>query len=362
MSVKPVLRLAVVAAIAVTLPACSESAAKETARQALERLAPSRAGATLTAVAPPASYRIDFDRIDATSTRNGDGRFEPQRVERTVRRPFVSMVKGEIQRRLGFEQDTPRNVERAVYLRPLPDEPRPDVFVPSAARDANRNRTAAGRTCRVFLYANAEYCVDASGLVLASRIGNTVEVARKVTLLGDAPSAPDIAATLAEGVSDPTRGSVRPMEPTSSPPGRNDWSLPSAPAGFSFVGRYSAVPLSGEVLQAGSQEIVAGIVDVYVRGIDTIVVDRGGKLSTDKVTDKNLGTLAESAPVELGALGTGVKGIGGIGPFGYREVRAFPEKGRYVVVAGTVPMDELIEVARALRPSPGNTLRYLDKL
>ncbi len=357
---KPVILLAAAVALAVSVPACSTSPDPETMRQALERLAPSRAGEPLATLDPPASYRVSYQRITAASTRGSDGHLRPERLERTVRRPFLSAVKGELQRRLGFEQDALTSVERAVFLRPLPDEPRPDQYHPDASHDAQRNRQVANRECRVFLYDEAEYCIDGSGLVLASRVGTSVEVATKVTVLGSAPTPAEIASGLAVGVSDPARGSVRPLDASSSPPGRTDWSLPTPPEGFTFVGRYAAVPLTGELLNEGSRGITAGVVDVYVRGMDTIVVDRGGKLDLTEATDRNLGSLGNPVPVDLGALGAGRSGIGGIGPFGYREVRATPEKGRYVVVAGTVPVAQLIEIARSLRPSAGATLRYLD--
>ena len=345
-----------------SLPACRDKVEPETPRQALERLAPSRAETPLAPAATPGAYKIAFDRIDASSKRNGNGELLPRRLTRTVHRPFSAEVGGELKRRLGFEQASPSSVERAVLLRPLADEPRPDVYPPAAYHDADRTRRVAGRTCRVVLFAHDEYCVDAAGIVLASRQGTTVDVATRVTPLGGAMTAAEIAAELAEGVSDKLRGSVRPLEPTSSPPSRDDWSLATPPDGFTFVGRYTSVPLSGEVIEQGSQGIVAGIVDVYVRGGDAILVDRGGKLDTNTVTEKNLGPLDDAVPVDLGQLGPGQEGIGGVGPFGYREVRAFPEKGRYVVVAGTVPVDQLVAVARALRPSPGTSLRYLDKL
>ncbi len=357
-----VLRLSVVAAIAVALPACSSDKAEaETPRAALERLAPSVEGSAPTPTDPPGAYRITFDRINAASTHAKNGEFVPERLERTVARPFVSGVKNQTQRRLGFEQDSPSGTERAVFLRPLPEEPRPDAYPPAADHDDQKNRRVAGRDCRVYLYNADEYCVDGMGLVLASRVGDTVEVARKVELLGEAPTPTEIASTLAKGLSGKTIGSVRPLVADSSPPGRADWSLPAAPDGFTFVGRYASVPLTSEVLDENSQGQIAGIVDVYVRGIDTIVIDRGGKLDLGAISDKDLGTLSDAEPVDLGALGQGKSGIGGIGPFGYREVSAFPEKNRYVVVAGTVPAEQLVEIARALRPTPGTTLRYLDE-
>lgn len=349
------------AACALALPACSDAPDPETTRQALERLAPTRAAITVGPAPTPAAYKVIFDRVDAASKVDGDGHRTPRRLERTVRRPFTSGVEGELQRRLGFEQDAPGSVERAVLLRPLPDEPRPDVYPPDRSRDAQRGRTVAGRICRVYVFDDDEYCVDAAGLVLSSRRGETVDVAVEVTDLGNTLTPAEIAESLAKGVSSRDTGSVRPLDPSSTPPGRTDWALPTPPTGFTFVGRYAVVPLTGETLKEGSRTVIGGIVDVYVRGVDAIVVDRGGKLDTSAVDDKDLGALESTSEVELAALGRGLSGTGGIGPFGYREVRAFPEKGRYVVVAGTVPEAELVEVARALRPSPGTTLRYLDR-
>jgi hypothetical protein len=102
-------------------------------------------------------------------------------------------------------------------------------------------------------------------------------------------------------------------------------------------------------------------VDVYVRGADAVVIERGGKLDTTEVGDQDLGALVDAHDVDLGLLGAGHAGIGGNGPFGYREVRATPSKGRYVVVAGTLPEDALVAIARSLRGWPGDGMRFLDK-
>lgn len=358
---KHALRLALLVAVAAGLPACAgDDPPAETRSQALERLAPSRPAPSLTATTPPASYEVTLERVTATSDRD-EGVLRAERVVRTVTRPFVSVIKDSISRRFGFEQDSPTSVERAVFLRPLPDEPRPDAFTPDLSHATNRGRRLAGRDCRVYRYDKDEYCIDAAGLVLASRVGSTVEVAKKVTVKSDtAPSAADIAATVGAGISDKSKGSVRRLEPTSSPPGRTDWSLAAPPEGFTLVGRYAVVPLTGELLTQGSTAIIAGVTDVYVRGIDVIVVDRGGRLNLSAVQDRDIGGLDDTTDVDLGQLGPGRVGIGGIGPFGYREVRASNEKGRYVVVAGTVPAEQLVEIARALRPSPGTELRYLE--
>ena len=93
----------------------------------------------------------------------------------------------------------------------------------------------------------------------------------------------------------------------------------------------------------------------------TIFVERGGKLDTSTVDENDLGALADAHDVDLGALGIGRAGIGGLGPYGYREVRATPSQGRYVVVAGTLPEDQLVDLARSLHAWPGTELRYLDQ-
>ena len=127
-----------------------------------------------------------------------------------------------------------------------------------------------------------------------------------------------------------------------------------------MVGRYATVPLTAELLKPDSKKVIAGLVDVYVRGADGVVVDRGGKLDQSSVGPEDLGSLVDARGVDLGPLGNGQVGIGGFGPFGYREVRVTQPGGRYVVVAGTLTEDQLIAIARSLRPRPGTELRYLD--
>jgi hypothetical protein len=188
-----------------------------------------------------------------------------------------------------------------------------------------------------------------------------LEIAKRVTVGHATRTAAQLAAPLSLGFVNADRGSIRPIDPDTAPSGATDYSLDTPPEGFSLVGRYAVVALSKAVLDRSSRKVIAGIVDVYVRGIDALVIERGGKLDTSAADDSDLGVLHEPHDVDLGAvLGAGRAGIGGDGPYGYREVRAAPSQGRYVVIAGTLPEDELVSIAQSLRPWPGAQIRYLD--
>jgi len=235
------------------------------------------------------------------------------------------------------------------------------VYPPAQTAATNMVRTVAGRRCRVYRYdKRVEYCVDGAGLVLAAYDGTTVDVARSVTITDGPTTAAELAASLKDGFNDVNQGSIRPLTADSAPQGATDWSLAEPPEGFAMVGRYAVVALSDAVLKRSSLEVLAGVVDVYVRGIDAVVIDRGGRLDRVDPTVADLGSLAKIVSIDLGALGTGISGIGGLGPFGYGEVRATPMPGRYVSVSGTLSIDDLGKIARNLVPSPGTGLRYTD--
>ena len=305
-------------------------------------------------VAEPGSYAIAFNRYTVATGKT-------RRLVRRVTRPFDEVIEGNGQRhRLGFTVESQsQTTPQVVLLRPLADDARPRVFPPSTR--SRGVRQVAGRACQLFVVSDARYCVDNAGLVLASDDGHTADVATKVTVEDAARSGPSIASELAVGYSSPDAGSVRPIAPSSSPPGATDYALAAPPDGFAFVGRYAVVALSDELLKRSSRKVAAGVADVYVRGPDAVVIDRGGKLDTSDVTEDDLGSLSGAQPVDLGSLGAGQTGIAGDGPFGYREVRVTPSKGRYVVVSGTLPIDQLVAIAKSLRATPGTELVYTDK-
>ncbi len=364
-----------VAALGVSALAGCESASGriplETIEQVLARVAPPTGSEPLASVDEPTSYRIAYDRYDAAVNdagpvpaivgREGSRRKlrAPKRVVRTVVRPFEERLGDVITRTLGFAGEAGSDAEtRVTLVRPLPNDPRPRVY-PAFADKHDDQRVVAGRRCQNRVIGRDEYCIDEAGLVLVTRAAGWLEIATKVTLLDRKASPAALRDSLAQGFTDTSRGSIRPIDPESAPVG-TDWSLDAAPEGFELVGRYAVVPLTSEVLKRNSRKVIAGIVDVYVRGGDALVVERGGRLDAGAADDSDLGGLDDVSNVDLGALGAGRVGVAGNGPFGYREVRALPAQGKYVVVAGTLPADQLVEIARSLRSWPGTTIRYLD--
>lgn len=344
---------------ATSLAACSSDGGKSGTPDAqdpplevLARLAPEHTAATPPEQAEPAGYTIEVKRYSADA--------KPIAFKRTVTRPFDETTGDGGTHSLGFRNDSPEAARRVVRVRPLIDDPRPRAYPPNDSFTKAGVRTVAGRDCQVYRKAESEYCIDGAGLVLVSATAKLVEIVEKVTLLATSPDPSAYGAALALGFIDVDLGSIRPVSETSSPPKATDYALREAPDGFTHVGRYVVVPLSDAILARDSYAIAAGTVDVYVRGADAVIIDRGGRLDTGVLTDKDLGTMHDVSTVAIDGLGDAEVGASGNGPFGYSEVRARPTKGRYVVVAGTLPRDQLIEIAKTLRASPGTDLQYLD--
>ncbi|MEY2469598.1 MAG: hypothetical protein QOF21_2296 [Actinomycetota bacterium] len=363
------------AALAGGAAACSSKPPRfETPAEALTRRLGTARGAMPAPGDEPGSYTIRFDRFTRETGEHSEDNHDvvgsgatkrralnPERLVRVVHRPFNATLKpGGAGRRLGFVNDRPRGEPRVVLLRPLPDDPRPRIYPLPDDKDRTVY-TVARRKCTLHTDGKGRYCIDSAGLVLASEVDGTADVATSVRTAPSATRATAIAAALAKGFINKDAGSLRPIAPKSSPPGQPDISLSAPPAGFTHVGRYTVVALSKAVLERTSRKVAAGIADVYVRGADAIVIDRGGRLDKSDVTDEDLGGMTDATTIDLGPFGPARAGIGGIGPFGYREVRFAPSKGRYVVVAGTVPLDELIALTRSLTTSPGTQLVYTDK-
>jgi hypothetical protein len=140
---------------------------------------------------------------------------------------------------------------------------------------------------------------------------------------------------------------VRKLKDGTAPPGEFLY-LDAAPEGFEHRGRYSVIPaqpdnFSGDPSREGFRQ--AGVADVWVRGLDVLVVDQGATLLGEEPFTVD----AANPRVDLGAFGQGEVRLSGVG----NEVRALRGGGKYVRVAGTLDVDELAAVARALRPGPG---------
>lgn len=235
-------------------------------------------------------------------------------------------------------------------------------------------REVAGRRCQVYrsgaslaatVYTKPtddEYgdtCVDEAGLVLEEvlvfagratfrRVATTVE--EDVALTDDLFAVQGGSIAVRDG-----GGRVRRLQEDSFPPGEV-LVLPAPPEGFTHQGRYSVVPAQPENFgddptRAANRR--AGTVDVWVHGIDVLVLDQGGTLYGAEPF-----TIDPTRPaVDLGGVaGTGELLLGGLGA----EVRSLRGNGKYVRVYGTLTPDELVDVARSLQVIQGNELRFAD--
>jgi hypothetical protein len=150
-------------------------------------------------------------------------------------------------------------------------------------------------------------------------------------------------------------GSIRRVDPASRPAG-TFYELPAPPTGFRLLGRYAVVPPQPENFKPDDptrrSARLAGVADVYVRGADVVIVDRGG----------TLGGVAPFAPqplattIDVGALGKGEL----IASVLVSNARIALSGGHYLRVVGTVPPAQLVLLLRSLQAQPGGELIYLD--
>jgi hypothetical protein len=324
--------------------------------------------------APPDTYEVRY-RIEEVH----DDRAESSTARLLVDEPFRSRL--EIRRGstlvslrvADLHYLGTRTPTGAVVLTSTPapavDAVRPDLTLHDQSGDVRR---IVGRTCEMHQLGSAlldgdgtftagdtfDVCVDANGLVLEQLervddvltrrwIATSVDTAATVT--DDDVRLPGVAARPAKAGG----GSVQDIEPTTAPPG-SFWQLDAPPSGFTRVGRYAVVPPQGadpndEKTRA---QVMAGVVDVFVRGSDAVIVDQGGTLGH---VPPPLPPVAGSAGVELGALAKAAASYAT--PWG-AEVRALIPPGRYVLVSGTLPAGDLVTIARQLHEIQGQGITY----
>lgn len=324
---------------------------------------------------PPAQYRIDYRVRYRSGTEN---------VERvSVRRPFESRTEIYIGRAAGGRPDQVRETAfGALATKSGPDAPVITAAAPAVADGDIRaqpaiagavdagllerleRRRVAGRACTVYRGGGAvaggvlqkparndytDICIDDAGLALETwqvidGRAAIQKVAARVTL-EDATGIDDDTFEFAgrevkEG--DRGAGSVGEIEPGSAPEGPS-FVLDTGPPGFTLRGRYAVVPAQAALANPmGQGEAVAGITDVWIRGIDFIAVDQSGRLDgSDPFTYAPESPRVDLAPLTAsGEVRPGLRG---------NEVRALLGGGRSVRVYGTATVDELAAVARRLR-------------
>ena len=236
--------------------------------------------------------------------------------------------------------------------------------------ERREQREVAGRRCQVYRAATSviggglaepladaqehtDACFDEAGLLLEEwtvvagepvrqRVAVDVDAGERAVArdLDDAETSIDVQ----QG-----GGSTLRLAPGSAPPGPF-FVLDEAPPGFEHVGRYSVIPPQAEAFADPMRRgtIVASTADVWVRGIDVLVVDQGGTLEQRTVFEPD----PRNPTADAGAAGTGELIISLRGS----EVRALRPSARFVRVYGTLPTAELFAVARALVETEGNEL------
>ena len=227
--------------------------------------------------------------------------------------------------------------------------------------DRREIRTVAGRRCQVWRTGSdlgattfvdpssssyLDLCVDGQGLLLEEwQVEGGVAVRQKVAVrvsVGGVRQSEvgklgtEVTLALSDG-----GGSVQRIGDTERPVGPF-LELPAPPEGFTRQGRYSVVPPHPGLREGGDRRKVrAATVDVFVRGVDVVVVEHGGVLDLSDPWAVE----ARFPDVDLGpAVGTGELVPGRLGS----EVRALLGSGRYLRLFGTVEIDRLLELARGL--------------
>jgi hypothetical protein len=260
----------------------------------------------------------------------------------------------------------------ALQVPPALAGPRPAAALAGAEEaglvERREVREVAGRRCQVWRTGGAQaattfvapteddhfdLCVDEDGLLLEEwQVDGGVPIRQRVAVEVETGTvdAADVAQLPRQATVpvDLGGGSLVETEPTAQPVGPF-LEIGEVPAGFTHRGRFTVVPPQAGLLEGGERaKVLAATTDVYVRGPDALIVERGGVLDLSDPW-----TVDDASPdVDLGpAVGTGELVPGRAGA----EVRALLGSGRYLRVSGSVGLDELVGVVRALVPVDNGT-------
>ena len=339
-------------------------------------------GAPLAVGDVPATYRITY-RVRLPGA-------EPTTEVVTVRRPFESRVEVHSGARPAGD---PTSVQESSFgmlaVASATQEPavtvvgpavaspdlRFDVALPAALEhgllEPRERRRVAGRTCQVYragtsvtagqLVApsdeeHADACFDADGLLLEEwwitegrtvrqRVAVAVETGVRVDdSIFELPREPTVPA-------DEGGGGMRQLAAGSAPPGEF-FEVDAPPDGMSYRGRFAVVPTQPHqfVDPARQGEILATTADVWVRGPDFVAVDQGGTLGSSEVYAPD----PDLPHVPVGALGEAELHV----RLDRIEVRIHLSGNRFVRLYGTVPMEDLLAVARSLRRTEGSGIEF----
>jgi hypothetical protein len=231
--------------------------------------------------------------------------------------------------------------------------------------ERRERRRVAGRDCQVYRTGQSlrlgvlepptaerfvDACVDAAGLLLEEVDGDR----RRLAVHVEVGAAVEASAMVVGERTVPVLsggGAIQELTPESRTPGTfwelgDDLALPA-------VGRYAVVPPQPDTYSDPSlrSRRTASTTDVLSDGRDVVLVDRGGSLGGEDL----LGDAAPGRPVDLGAIGEGVVVLTAYGA----ELTVKIGGGQFVRVSGTVPVDDLVAVARGLHEVDGGELTPL---
>jgi hypothetical protein len=327
-------------------------------------------------------YRIVY-RLDDLS----DPDVEPTTDEVWVRQPFESRLETSSGSRLQAVQvaaidrlrlgsiDEPLVIARVpglavsdVRVAPILDD-----GVESGLLELGQQRMIIDRRCRVVRSGtlvgagplvpitdaeHAESCVDSEGIVLEETLfsNGRPTLHRIATAFDPSPTLTDELFEVGEIVVpvDKGGGSSLPVDPDSGALG-SFWVTAGkdVPAGFDLVGRYSVVPPQPDRFAVPQNPaIVAGTADVWVRGADMLVLFQGGTSGSVVAFPPT----PHARSIDGGALGEGEAVLSALG----NELHFAHAHGKFVHLIGTVPVDDLVALARDMVETEGSGLVYLD--
>lgn len=331
----------------------------------------------------PASYRLVY-RVELWRS----GERSTSTEELLVRRPF----EGVRERRRGQTvQDRTRTALGRLTLGPVGQQVvvatapgaavgdlRLDTVLEEALDDGRISRRevreVAGNACQVYRFAGpigtggieppetseewADLCFDARGLLLEEVwvVGGRVRQRRLAEVVEVDPVIEQGRFAFEDPLLDPKRGggSLRPVDLGSRPPGPF-WELATPPPGFTAQDRFALVPPVDESAAANERSRIGSVVDLFVAGPDFIAIDQGGTINQVQALPK---PGPDSRTEAIDGLGKAELLLS----IRTNEVRVLLDRGRFLRVYGTRPLDELLTVARSLRQTgpDGSGLVYLD--
>lgn len=334
----------------------------------------------------PTTYELTYhvERYDQT-------RIQESTETLTVRRPFdsrlVTVIDGKEVGRRGSRFGT-LVLSTGQGPKGLVSPPSPgtgDLHLEAALPEAvekgwaevRERRKVAGQVCQVYRVGStvasgelvpngtkpkesSDVCVDRTGLLLEevwSKDGHPLQrrvaTKRRIGLpLDDADFTSNGETPLSI---DQGNGFLRRVDPASAWEG-TVYRIPEPPAGFTYKGRVVVQPpkLSPfrNPLDDGPQTEQVSLVDAWERGPDLLVFSQTIAASITAVPND-----AKTArPLDLGPFGNAATVL----DLRSNEVRIELPEDRFIRIAGSLPLDELVDVAHSMRAEVGTGLVFLD--